>query len=66
MHLHPTFPDPSLSDDDDACKPRCVCAPGHVRDGESGACVRASACPCHHARRSYAEGDAIKKDCNTW
>ena len=65
MHLHPTFPDPS-SEPSQACKPSCVCAPGHVRDDDSGECVRINSCPCHHARRSYNEGEAIKKECNTW
>ena len=49
----------------DVCIPRCVCAPGYVED-DTGNCILASRCPCHHGGRSYQEGDAIKQKCNTW
>ena len=48
-----------------SCEDGCECAPGYVED-EQGACVPATACPCHHGGRSYSQGDVIQKDCNTW
>ncbi len=61
-----------------SCKPRCVCQEGHVRlspattndDGSLSAapCVRPSQCPCHHAGKSYGDGQQITRpdECQTW
>ena len=59
-NLHLTSPGP-----EEDCRPGCVCQPGTVEDG-AGNCVAARDCPCHHAGRSYNEGDTVQQQCNTW
>ena len=49
----------------DVCSAKCVCAPGYVENNQ-GVCIPFRHCPCHHAGRSYQEGDLIKQRCNTW
>lgn len=44
------------------CQKGCECLPGFVLD--DGKCVNASMCPCHHAGKSYFEGEKYIQDCN--
>lgn len=49
-----------------SCKPGCVCKKGYIFDSSNGQCVLPDNCPCHHGGKSYAEGNIIQEDCNTW
>ena len=44
----------------------CVCQGDLIWNEETETCIRASQCPCHHAGKSFEEGQQISKDCNTW
>lgn len=47
------------------CHPGCVCKKGYVFDTSLKACVLPADCSCHHANKSYKDGDQIRSDCNT-
>eukprot|EP00095_Tigriopus_kingsejongensis_P005171 maker-scaffold237_size242172-snap-gene-1.26 protein:Tk05171 transcript:maker-scaffold237_size242172-snap-gene-1.26-mRNA-1 annotation:"Hemocytin" len=61
MHDYGNYPASDL----ESCQPRCSCQDGYVLEQSSGRCIKPSQCPCHHGRRSFNEGETIKKDCNT-
>ncbi|ALC44456.1 Hml, partial [Drosophila busckii] len=51
--------------DSTECLPGCVCMAGYVFDTTRQACVLPQNCSCHHAGKSYDDGDKIKEDCNS-
>lgn len=57
MHIY--FPQSSID-----CIPGCVCKEGYVLDKMNGKCILPTQCPCHHAGKSYEDGQKIKMDCN--
>nr|XP_042904159.1 uncharacterized protein LOC107439698 isoform X4 [Parasteatoda tepidariorum] len=48
----------------DVCVPGCKCELGYIMDMSTGKCVKPQNCPCHHAGRSYLEGEQVTMDCN--
>lgn len=50
--------------DSSDCLPGCVCMEGYVYDTSRLACVLPANCSCHHAGKSYDDGEKIKEDCN--
>ncbi|XP_034481426.1 hemocytin [Drosophila innubila] len=51
--------------DSSECLPGCVCMVGYVYDTSRQACVLPTNCSCHHAGKSYDDGEKIKEDCNS-
>lgn len=47
------------------CRPGCVCKKDYVYDTTEKRCVLPNDCSCHHASKSYNDGDKIQSDCNT-
>lgn len=47
------------------CSQGCRCKQGYVWDTQSNTCVLPHECPCHHAGRSYEDGEEVEIDCNT-
>uniref|UniRef100_A0A8D0LCC8 von Willebrand factor n=1 Tax=Sphenodon punctatus TaxID=8508 RepID=A0A8D0LCC8_SPHPU len=45
------------------CISGCLCPEGWVRHGNK--CVIPEKCPCFHNGKEYAQGELMKKDCNT-
>ncbi|SPP76371.1 hemocytin [Drosophila guanche] len=50
--------------DSSECLPGCVCMKGYVYDTSRLSCVLPTNCSCHHAGKSYDDGEKIKEDCN--
>lgn len=48
------------------CRPGCMCKDGFVLDTILKQCVLPEKCSCHHGGKSFAEGEKIREDCNTW
>ncbi|XP_030375562.1 hemocytin [Scaptodrosophila lebanonensis] len=46
------------------CLPGCVCMKGYVYDTSRLDCVLPTNCSCHHAGKSYGDGEKINEDCN--
>ena len=55
---------PSLNGDCDL-NGGCACKSGYVLNADGSECMRPESCPCHHAGKSFEDGDVIAKDCNT-
>lgn len=47
------------------CHPGCVCKKGYVFDATLKKCVLPADCSCHHAGKSFTDGQQMRSDCNT-
>lgn len=46
------------------CVEGCFCPMGMVSYNHT--CIKKEDCPCQWKKKEYANGESMKKDCNTW